>query len=125
MGFVVGIDNEALTIHDHTQDIADPKSEVQIMVPLHAARFHVEPKVVSSVPAPAGGSNLPLINTRWDPFIGRRVRVIGQEIYKMYEGRIVRRMDSDNSKVEVQLSVKLMVANVPNIVVPLAHLCDL
>ncbi|KAG6824157.1 hypothetical protein H0H92_007825 [Tricholoma furcatifolium] len=43
----------------------------------------------------------------------------------MYEGRIIRRMDSDDSKVEVQITVKLMVAKVPNIVVPLAHLCDL
>ncbi|KAG6822079.1 hypothetical protein H0H92_015431, partial [Tricholoma furcatifolium] len=124
MGFVVGIDNIAVTIHDHTQDIADPRCEVQVMVPLHGVQFHVEPKVIGSLPAPAGGSKLPLIKSRWDPFIGRRVRVIGQEKYKMFEGRIIKRMDNDDSKVEVQISAKLAFAKVPNIVVPLAHLSD-
>ncbi|KAG6823911.1 hypothetical protein H0H92_008646, partial [Tricholoma furcatifolium] len=124
MGFVVGIDNIALTIHDHTQDIADPRCEVQVMVPLHGVQFHVEPKVIGSLPAPAGGSKLPLIKSRWDPFIGRRVRVIGQEKYKMFEGRIMKRVDNDDSKVEVEISAKLAFAKAANIVVPLAHLSD-
>ncbi|KAG6805859.1 hypothetical protein H0H92_013713, partial [Tricholoma furcatifolium] len=42
----------------------------------------------------------------------------------MFEGRIMKRVDNDDSKVEVEISAKLAFTKAANIVVPLAHLSD-
>ncbi|KAG6806728.1 hypothetical protein H0H92_010257 [Tricholoma furcatifolium] len=42
----------------------------------------------------------------------------------MYEGRIIKLYDSDNTKVEVQLTAKLAHAKGERAVIPLSHLCD-
>ncbi|KAG6823883.1 hypothetical protein H0H92_008750, partial [Tricholoma furcatifolium] len=123
MGFIVGIDDEFLALHDHSKTIDNPANEVQFVVPADSVQFYAEALVITRAGPPAI-QKIPFGKTAENDYVGRLVQVIRKEKFKMYEGRIIKLCDSDNTKVEVQLSAKLAHAKGELVVIPLSHLCD-
>ncbi|KAG6806567.1 hypothetical protein H0H92_010827, partial [Tricholoma furcatifolium] len=116
-GFIVEIADALLTINDH-RSTSDP----QFVVPAHSVQWHVDPKITSTARAPAV---VPLPKTKiHDPYVGRQVRIISSEQFKGYEARIVKRMDNDDTKVQVEVVAQLAHAKAQHTIVPLYHLAD-
>ncbi|KAG6804770.1 hypothetical protein H0H92_002531, partial [Tricholoma furcatifolium] len=92
------------------------------VVPAHSVQWHVDPKITSTARAPAV---VPLPKTKiHDPYVGRQVRIISSEQFKGYEARIVKRMDNDDTKVQVEVVAQLAHAKAQHTIVPLYHLAD-
>ncbi|KAG6824348.1 hypothetical protein H0H92_007134, partial [Tricholoma furcatifolium] len=105
IGFVVGIADEFLTVHDHRKSTSDAEKEAHAPVaqPLPFVKPHTQNNV----------------------YLGRNVRIIGAEIHKGYVGRIVKRMDNNNMMAEVELAGHLAFAKSDHLMIPLAHLVDM
>ncbi|KAG6809003.1 hypothetical protein H0H92_002033 [Tricholoma furcatifolium] len=123
MGFIVGIEDEFLALHNHRKTIDNPANEVQFVVPVHSVQFYAEALVVTRA-GPPTIQKIPFGKTAENDYVGRLVQVIHREKFKMYEGHIIKLYDSDNTKVEVQLLVKLAHAKGKRVVILLSHLCD-
>ncbi|KAG6822442.1 hypothetical protein H0H92_013881, partial [Tricholoma furcatifolium] len=81
IGFVVGIADEFLTVHDHRKSTSD--AEKEFVVPAHSVKGHAEPRVVSQARAPVA-QTLRFVKPRAqnDVYVGRDVRIIGAETLK-------------------------------------------
>ncbi|KAG6824841.1 hypothetical protein H0H92_005658, partial [Tricholoma furcatifolium] len=99
-------------------DVATP-----FVVPEHSVQFFAEALVITRAGPPAI-QKIPFGKTPENDYVGRQVQVIRKDKFKMYEGRIIKLYDSDNTKVEVQLTAKLAHAKGERAVIPLSHLCD-
>ncbi|KAG6822524.1 hypothetical protein H0H92_013526 [Tricholoma furcatifolium] len=105
IGFVVGIADEFLTVHDHRKSTSDAEKEARAPV-AQTLRF-VKSRAQNNV------------------YVGRDVRIIGAEIHKGFVGRIVKRMDNNDMMAEVELYGHLAFAKSDHLTIPLAHLADM
>ncbi|KAG6826023.1 hypothetical protein H0H92_001402 [Tricholoma furcatifolium] len=119
-GFIVQKGDTFLTVDDHRKSSEDPLRQFE--VPVHSVKWQVDPRIISTTSAPAPVP-FPKAKT-YDPYLGRQVRIISSENYKGYEGRIVKRMDKDDTQVEVEVVAQLAYSKAPRIIVPLFHLAD-
>ncbi|KAG6825990.1 hypothetical protein H0H92_001586, partial [Tricholoma furcatifolium] len=100
-GFIVKKGDTLLTINDHQKSSNDPlRDNARPPVPFSKAKTY-------------------------DPYLGRQVQIISSKNYKGYEGYIVKRMDNNDTQVEVEVVAQLAYSKAPHIIVPLFHLADL
>ncbi|KAG6806032.1 hypothetical protein H0H92_012966, partial [Tricholoma furcatifolium] len=81
VGFIVGIEDDFLALHDHRKTISDPANEVQFVVPAHSVQFFAEALVITRAGPPAI-QKIPFGKTPENDYVGRQVQVIRKDKFK-------------------------------------------
>ncbi|KAG6809092.1 hypothetical protein H0H92_001642 [Tricholoma furcatifolium] len=117
-GFITGVNENIVTVYEC-------KKLQSIEVEAHCVHFFTEPRIVARSADVHKVPQVPKLFTRnpqLDTLVGLHIRVIKDDVYKNYEGFIKRRLDHDETKVEVELSAKTPLHQASWVQIPLAHL---
>ncbi|KAG6808861.1 hypothetical protein H0H92_002537 [Tricholoma furcatifolium] len=134
-GFITDITPDVVTLYERRKPqlvsvafIELPKKSnsilLQFIVPVNCVNFYSEPRVIGRSVDAVKVAPVALENPLKDPLVGRRVRIIGDDVFKNYEGFVKRRLDNDPTKMVVELAARTAQHMVSRVVIPLAHLAD-